>query len=517
MPKSKNGRLIMQTSAGEVAVWAPGLDVTLTPVVPDNSGSINVQTLTAKAAPGFHVYLEELGMILEENGFVEHIEFSLDEVGQIVGGAPSLMSRPASSAPHIEIDVPVPDGHVVIAMVSTAGIVQWHLSTTPPGNSRPGRTRGKASSAILASRGRFLLPAHATPEPDKTGGGKLSFGIGSAAGSVIKFLKAKIVNALIGATAGTVMQYIAKKVEALLKEEGLQYFASGYPLMTPAQIMGLKGRRVLLLVHGIFSSIEGCFNDLLANQALIGRLTTVYGDNIIGYNHWTVGKTPFENARDLLKLLPVNAGLDIDIVCHSRGGLVTRAVLEDPQLLPLTQSKVSRVRSAVFVAGANQGSDLASYNNWTGMFNVFSAFASLAGGISLGLIVGVLKAVAHCAMALPSVKALAPDRDDEPNVFLKRLNGCAGVPVDHYCVAHANFEPAGPGVLSVIDPIVDAVFKNKANDLVVPFDGAATFDKYIDCRINLPFGSDTESQGAVYHTVFFRQVSVQQWLQEQLT
>ncbi|HEX6746706.1 MAG TPA: hypothetical protein VF092_05370 [Longimicrobium sp.] len=79
------------------------------------------------------------------------------------------------------------------------------------------------------------------------------------------------------------------------------------------------GGRTLLLVHGIFDRVYGfAFSPLLLWGDLLGRLHAHYVGRVYGYEHQTVSVDPLQNARDLLGFLP--DGLEVDIVCHSRGG-----------------------------------------------------------------------------------------------------------------------------------------------------------------------------------------------------
>ena len=57
---------------------------------------------------------------------------------------------------------------------------------------------------------------------------------------------------------------------------------------------------------------------------------------VLGFEHWTLSKSPEENTKLLLEQLPKtwamngdpDAPLELDIICHSRGGLAVRALIE---------------------------------------------------------------------------------------------------------------------------------------------------------------------------------------------
>lgn len=89
--------------------------------------------------------------------------------------------------------------------------------------------------------------------------------------------------------------------------------------------------RILLFVHGTFSKSEALFDQLNdpnfpAGRDFLGRALQHYAQ-VLAFNHPTISVSPLLNALDLARLLADTAA-DIDVVCHSRGGLVTRWWLE---------------------------------------------------------------------------------------------------------------------------------------------------------------------------------------------
>ena len=89
------------------------------------------------------------------------------------------------------------------------------------------------------------------------------------------------------------------------------------PLTNPQAEIG-TGKPILLFLHGTFSSTEGSFGKLPQN--VWERLHKQYGDQIYGYDHYTLSVSPIHNAIDLVRQLPKNSILHL--VTHSRGGLV---------------------------------------------------------------------------------------------------------------------------------------------------------------------------------------------------
>ena len=167
----------------------------------------------------------------------------------------------------------------------------------------------------------------------------------------------------------------ARVVEKLNKTEGLIYLAKGYQqTATGYELEQAKDKRVLLFVHGIFSSIHGAFGDLgdpAATDTTMKKLIDAYSGHVFGYDHWTISKTPLQNALDLLDAIPDQANWDIDVICHSRGGLVVRSLLSviaegveptNDGLRLVAQRRAGKIKSidkTFFVAAANQGSPLA--------------------------------------------------------------------------------------------------------------------------------------------------------------
>jgi hypothetical protein len=122
----------------------------------------------------------------------------------------------------------------------------------------------------------------------------------------------------------------------------------------------ISGREpVLILVHGIFDSVYGAaFSPLLLWGNLLGQLQQHYRGRIYGFDHETLSVDPLGNARDLLRLLAeLDPRAPIDILCHSRGGLVTRALLQHPALKAARQGRT--FRNVIFMGAANEGSPLA--------------------------------------------------------------------------------------------------------------------------------------------------------------
>lgn len=80
--------------------------------------------------------------------------------------------------------------------------------------------------------------------------------------------------------------------------------------------------KYLLFLHGTVSSFKGSFSDLYQEDftGIPVAIKKIYGDRVIALQHYTLSESPWDNALQVLKALP--KGSTIDIVSHSRGGLI---------------------------------------------------------------------------------------------------------------------------------------------------------------------------------------------------
>lgn len=135
----------------------------------------------------------------------------------------------------------------------------------------------------------------------------------------------------------------------------------------------LKGA-TLLLVHGTFSASR-MFSDELAatpqGQAVLKNWKKRYGA-VLAFDHPTLAVSPWINA---LELQPALAGVHgpIDIVCHSRGGLVVGWLLRLYEL---------PVRRVVFVGSPLAGTSLASPHRLRAALDVLANYADVVGAVA---------------------------------------------------------------------------------------------------------------------------------------
>src|SRR5471032_678665 len=318
---------------------------------------------------------------------------------------------------------------------------------------------------------------------------------------------------------------VVREIEKHSKPEGFIAMSRGYrALATPAELAAAQNQKVLLFVHGIFSSTGGAFGDLgtidgAAGANCMRRLLERYDKRVFGYDHWTISKTPLQNAIDLLNAIPAGANWDVDIVCHSRGGLVVRSLLSLPaadarpanadllRIAALRAGRIASVGKAYFVAAANQGSPLADPDDLRNFLNVAALLASGSSCLALDVVIGLAKYVVSSGFNLPSVQEL-----NSGSTLIEDLNNSATMlaAAATYFV-RADFDFSASPLLS-LGVYLDRYLMKVDNDLVVPYDGLAVPEFAVADDHWLNFGTPGAQQGKVWHTEFFGQPQTQDFL-----
>ena len=89
------------------------------------------------------------------------------------------------------------------------------------------------------------------------------------------------------------------------------------------------GGPVLILLHGTASSTIGSFSRLWTDQTEKWKaLRKHFGERIYALEHWTLTRSPIENALRVARLLPQKG--KVSLLSHSRGGLVGEMLCLDP-------------------------------------------------------------------------------------------------------------------------------------------------------------------------------------------
>lgn len=315
-----------------------------------------------------------------------------------------------------------------------------------------------------------------------------------------------------------IKEFLYDKVDSLIFEPddgwGLKSFkmdGSTAPLDTTFR-QDMSGKRCLVFIHGIFSNVVDAFKPLASSamdqhDSVLKQLEQRYEQRIYAFDHPTVSETALENGVKFIESLPEQT--TIDLICHSRGGLVSRCILEHPQIRALTDKKKIEFGRVLFVAGACKGSPLAS-DEFLNDFFLLSTAIGLIPGIKV--LVKILEVIAKTAHNAPGVTCLDPSSELVQTLDNNTGNNLA----EQLSFCRANF--AQDAVLADIadEIVIDRIaFNNNANDVVVPYDTADISDEYqqvVKPKIvkGVCFNSDGSEQNAVWHLKYFEQKAIQQ-------
>lgn len=164
---------------------------------------------------------------------------------------------------------------------------------------------------------------------------------------------------------------------------GLREFKNGSLL---PNVLPIASGRILLFVHGTFSNNDNLFAEFnlipegrqflsdIVNQA---NQAGINYDQVLTLDHYTVSRSPVLNALELARMFSISRA-DIDIICHSRGGLVTRWFMEVFDRAPRGRRRV------IFVGSPLRGTSLAAPARVRGGIDLFTNIGKAIGqGLSL--------------------------------------------------------------------------------------------------------------------------------------
>lgn len=278
----------------------------------------------------------------------------------------------------------------------------------------------------------------------------------------------------------------------------------------------IAGGRTLLLLHGTFSTAEAAFAAL--PQDTVERLRQHYAGRIIAFNHPSLHHAPAENVASMLRDLRDLPGmLDLDLVTHSRGGLVGRELIRQVH----QQGRQVRVHKAVLVAVPNRGTPLVNGDYWIEMLDRYTNLIAQAPDTSWtialeGLLI-LVKLIGHATLAaLPGLQTMLPNSE-----YLRDLNTAPPDRVRYHALV-ADYQPHDAGWLRRFckrtqGKLVDRFF-DEANDGVVPTSGgySATSDGS-GWQIPATQRREFVTNDNISHSTFFANATVNKYLLQWLT
>ena len=404
------------------------------------------------------------------------------------------------------LQVPTKPGEVAFVLyIDEAGIVSFHYREDAP--ARAPALPSRAAGGATLERFRISLRRGQSKRPGETRGL-----FSRLVAKILKIVVVKLFPDQIGS-------FVARRVKAW---EDAHRAAQGLhdgnwdrlldPMPTPlADLDRLQGRRSLLLIHGTTSSTAGAFKELQRFPDLLKRLSNAYEGRVIGFNHHTMSASVAENVRQFYAALASNPGeYTFDIVCHSRGGLVARALtqLSDSTcgtFLGTAWQRPADVRvnvdRIVFVATPNAGTQLAEPERLPAFVERLTNYVTMLPDSALTLASGALMSIAGsiAEVGLPRLPGLA---DQAPNSMLLRSLAPPDGVSDRYFGFRANYSASGDLVDVVKDKVMDRIFERIENDLVVPTTGVSTTTSF-DLPVTRVVSFGTHR--GVHHTNFFTQ------------
>lgn len=382
----------------------------------------------------------------------------------------------------VELFVPAHPGFAyVVLSVHEEGVVSWHFPSGP--GTAGSVTRGVPSGQVFHIP--VLAPTQSVTLSER--------GIVTAlAGQVLKVLFYPLVE--------SATLHLASRWEAEHRPHRLRPCRTDdvvHPmtgaLVEPAR-QALVDGPALLLIHGTFSRTDAAFGAL--GGPVLDELHRRYGGRVFALDHPSMTVDPDVNAQWCVSELPPGQ-VTLDILAHSRGGLVARALAQE-----LASQGRGRVRKLVLCGTPNAGTALANPEHMVGLLNRLSTLLNLAppgADAVCAVLESILVAVKLVGQAaLESLEGLAAMRPG--GAYLERLDRFSLTGTDLYVLA-SNYEPRG-GLRQLVwyarDAVRDVVFGQTTNDLVVPTQSVAAC---LPVTERLEF----QPQDAISHSAFFKE------------
>ncbi|MCO8123942.1 hypothetical protein NHH03_19515 [Stieleria sp. TO1_6] len=320
-----------------------------------------------------------------------------------------------------------------------------------------------------------------------------------------------------------ITRFLSRRDDKLTPQRGLRRFDFQTRSLLPSDFP--EDGHALVFVHGTFSNSENMIAGLSTTDhgvEFLQRADRRYAGNVFTFDHPTLAVGPILNAMDFQRLI-AGSRAKIDLVGHSRGGLVTRWWCEtfDPF--------ADRCDKAVFVGSPLSGTGLAAGPNIRDSIHLLTqvskALQTVAGLTAIAIpVFSVVEVLLRVLTSITGLAARTPVADAAmamiPGLFamsrvgnnpeLRRLLESSAPAGDRYYAIRSNFQPSDPGwkfwQRFRKDRIVDAaagVLFDGANDLVV--DTPSMIDLSDEIKISAPRLCDFGDSETVHHLNYFYQ------------
>ena len=470
-------------AVGDVVITTPGL-----------TGLVDVYGAGSAGMRGEEDATADFRDALDLAGMQEQLSVVVSQPRELT---PGEGTRGSGGSDDIVVNVPAPgDGHgQVLLYAAEDGSLSWHLPDDVPPSAVPDRG---------GERRTYRIPREVVPADEREPAGDRGV-LGAVGRKILKVLVFPLVDPVLG----KVGDFFARRWEDKNRLNRVRWMTvDGYASAEAAPFgdadwATLRAGRALLLVHGTFSTAHGAYGHL--PRTTMAALHETYGDRVIALDHHSVSVTPAENAAFLASLVPAGAAIELDVVTHSRGGLVGR------ELASLSGAGAVDVRGLVMVASPNAGTVLADREHLSDLLDRITDLAQFVpdNGVTdtVGLVLAVLKQLAVGAVGgLDGLMSMNPSGD-----YLAELNARPASAALLRAMASDYEPPRGAPLARVArDGATDLVFARAENDLVVPTEGCWEVEGApgfpVDERLVL------DASHAVDHNSYFRQPEVSERL-----
>ncbi len=285
---------------------------------------------------------------------------------------------------------------------------------------------------------------------------------------------------------------------------------------------------ILLLLHGTFSSGDAIADQLasIESQAHFFAWAASRYEHILSFDHPTLSVSPVLNGLDLARLFG-SVKSPVDVIAHSRGGLVARWWLEAFAGMSVGPRRV------IFVSSPLGGTSLASPPRLREAFDLFTtvgAHLKMAGAAASVFLPFTMVAVALLQVFQTVTGALA--RTDLSDLFFATIPGLGGMsrvghhgeldrlhsgtaPLPDYFAVRSDFQMESAGwrfwknfqhpALHTSQWGADRIF-DAENDLVV--DNRSTIEIYKGQGLPADRIQHFATNGEIHHTNYFTRVEV---------
>ena len=396
----------------------------------------------------------------------------------------------------------VEDPRVAFTLTETDGVLHWEPGY---GFAAPGRRRAFRAGPLVT--GRVIAPVNAE----------------------------RLGESQVGAFLEHFDKQLTPNCDPQNPESGLRQLSKGAWGSEPARPM--KGGRILLFVHGTFSNVDAYLKELQripAGRAFLQEIEDKY-DQVLGFDHATLSVSPVMNALDLARLFQ-DCQADVDVIAHSRGGLVTRWWLEQ------FDSRGGGSARSILAGSPLDGTSLAAPDRLKGALDLLTNVAHALGTAGelassmipfMTVVTGLMRVICSVTSiaaktpvldaALAMIPGLAAQSQVTNNNERFRLNQACSRKLEYYAI-RANFQTDDPGwkfwryFVELGDRVKEAganvVFQSE-NDLVVNTASMAVLARRpADDLIASDRILDFDGKDKVYHTVYFRQEQTVNFIRE---